>query len=75
LIQLVIIGAFLYIAFSLLVKLPILKQYAPVLTVVNRVIIILCLIIIVIKYGLIRLIVTFISIVVINISELIGTII
>ena len=74
-IQLVIIGAFLYIAFSLLVKLPILKQYAPVLTVVNRVIIILCLIIIVIKYGLIRLIVTFISIVVINISELIGTII
>ncbi|MDM5333492.1 hypothetical protein QUF56_09665 [Ureibacillus composti] len=73
-IQLVIIGAFLYIIFSLLVKLPILKQYAPVLTVVNRVIIILCLIIIVIKYGLIRLIVTFISIVVINISELIGTI-
>ncbi|MGE7667725.1 hypothetical protein ACQKMN_18680 [Ureibacillus composti] len=73
-IQLVIIGAFLYIAFSLLVKLPIFKQYAPVLTIVNRVIIILCLIIIVIKYGLIRLIVTFISIVVINISELIGTI-
>ncbi|MFJ8235272.1 hypothetical protein ACIQ34_05905 [Ureibacillus sp. NPDC094379] len=73
-IQLVIIGAILYIIFSLLVKLPTFKQYAPVLSIVNRVIIIVCLIFIVIKTGLIRLIATFISIVVINISELIETI-
>lgn len=72
--QLLIIVAILYIILLALTKLEIYKGLEKVLTIVNRIFIVLAIIIVVIKTGLIRLIATFISVLLIQISEFISTI-